>query len=121
MLQVYLVNKRIKPTTVKGWRLEVDIKGQHYIAENWAIPDNFVVSDRAVKPYPIDFSSCRLYDIAGLNLLRYGKGIRGWLRFLVRGISGDDVSSGTKLKLVVKDALKGKHTIRDCSAPLKTR
>jgi hypothetical protein len=114
MLQVYLVNKRIRPTTVRGWRLTVEIESKHYATEIWSIPENFVLSDKDGKPYPIDFAKSRLYDIAGMNLLEYGKGIRGWLRFVIRdaSVSGPDLKSGATLKLVVIDALGRTHAIR---------
>lgn len=111
MMLVYLVNKRIRPTTVKAWHLEVSKDGKNYVAEPWAIPLNFTLCEPG-KTIPIDFDKAVLYDIAAMNLLEYGKGIRGWLRFFVPGMQSEDLQEGAKLKLTMTDALAGKHVVK---------
>lgn len=112
MLQVYIVNARLKPTTIKGWHLKARVKGKGNRAETWAIPDNFVLREDDGTIINIDWPSARLYDKAATNLLEYEKGIRGWLRFVVPGLTGDDLREGANLVITLTDAIGRKHRIK---------
>jgi len=70
-----------KPTTIRGFNARVQIDGKWIDGDTSAIPDGFAI----VGQPKIDFAGNRLYDRAASNLLEYGKGIRGWLRFSFPG------------------------------------
>jgi hypothetical protein len=112
MLQLYVVNTRLRPTTVRGWHLDATVKGKRHTGETWAIPDNFVLREDNGNVINIDWASARLYDKAATNLLEYGKGTRGWLRFVIRGLTGDDLRVGGKLRITITDAVGKKHRIK---------
>lgn len=113
MLLVYLVNKRMRPTTVKEWGLTVAVGGVEYRAQPMTIEQGLQLSDGSSgKPYPISFSQHRLYEMAFSSPLEYGRGVRGWLRFLVKGLDGKKLSVGAHLQLTAVDAFGGKHHIR---------
>ena len=112
MLQVYLVNTRIKPTTIKGWRLQAKINSKWCPAQIWAIPDNFTLDDDSGNRINIDWANSRLYDKAATDVLEYGKGVRGWLRFLVPGVDGDHLRDGVELQLDITDSINRKHRIK---------
>ncbi len=112
MLQLYVVNARVRPTTVRGWHLDAIVRRKRHNAEIWAIPDNFVLRHDNGNVINIDWASTRLYDKAAANLLEYGKGTRGWLRFVIRGLTGDDLRVGAKLTITIIDAVGKKHRIK---------
>lgn len=87
LLHVYMVNRRIAPTTIKSFYVFAKIGGKWVKAQLLSIPEGFKLSE---CPY-IDFSRSVLADKAGLELLEYGKGVSGWLRVMFKGIQRDDV------------------------------
>jgi hypothetical protein len=106
LLLLYIVNKRIRPTTIRGFKSFVKLDGK------WVEGIGVYIYDRMdFLRADIDFSNSRLIEIAAKNLLEYGKGVRGWLRFSFPNLKGDDIN-GRDLKLQMKDAFGKIHTIK---------
>lgn len=106
-LLIYLVNKRVNPTTVRAFFVSAKVHNRWVLGRNIHIPDGFRLPNVS-----IDFPSARLYEIAGLNLLEYGKGVRGWLYIFFPGLEREDVREA-KLKIELIDAFEKKHIIYD--------
>jgi hypothetical protein len=111
MLNVYVVNRRIKPTTVKGFEVFARINGEWKRAELTVIPEGFKLSDIAVE-----FSKSRLYDKVGLELLQYGKGVHGWLRMTFLGEPVEQVRLAD-WRVELTDAFDKKHIIKQRYRP----
>ena len=105
LLQIYLVNARMKPTTIKAFDISALVDGKWIVGRNIQIPDR-------IPNVPVDFSKVRLYELVGLNLLEYGKGVRGWIRLRFPGLRQDQLRSAP-INIKLTDALGKKHTIHD--------
>lgn len=101
MMQVYLVNTRIHPTTIKGWDLKVQIDSQDIHAKMNIIPDDINLEGVG----PIDWSKNKLYDTAWKNTLEREKPMRGWLRFVFDGLDKKKIVPGTKFTLTMTDSI----------------
>jgi hypothetical protein len=75
LLHVYVVNRRISPTTIKSFYVYAKLKGKWIRGTLLSIPVGFKLPE---FPY-VDFSKSNLMDKTGLELLEYGKGVNGWL------------------------------------------
>ena len=106
-LQMYLVNKRVDPTTIKTFRISANINGTWTKGTNVHIEDGF-----KLPGVPVDFPKARLYEIVGVNLMEYGKGVHGWMRVEFVGIRPADIKRA-RLLIELRDAFNRKHTIRD--------
>jgi hypothetical protein len=54
----------------------------------------------------------RLYDMAPFNVIEWGKGMRGWLRFLLPKVDYKKSSKSAKLTLILTDPMGRKHKIK---------
>jgi hypothetical protein len=110
LLQLYLVNKRISPVTVRGFAVSLKPpNGKWTSGSMYSIPNGFKFPVPAVPT--IDFASARLYDKVGTDVLEYGKGIRGWLRIVFPGIE-NEVLRKSDIKIEVRDAFNNVHIIK---------
>jgi hypothetical protein len=109
LLLVYLTNGRIKPTTIRTFELVVEIDGKKLDARPMLIEPVIKLEKQA----NIDWQTApRLYDIAPFNVVEWGKGMRGWLRFLLAGADWQKVTSGAKLTLILTDPMNRTYRIR---------
>jgi hypothetical protein len=106
LMNLYLVNRRLRPITIRGFKLHAQVSGKWKEAEMVAIPDGFKIGQ-----FNIDFAKSRLYEKAAINLLEYGKGINGWLRFQFPGEPVDNIRFVT-YRVEIKDAFGKKHVIK---------
>lgn len=111
LLQMFVVNKSLHPTTIRSWNLHVKIGGQWVQGLPAAINRNFNIPD---LPLQIDFYSARLYDHCAQHYLEYAKGVHGWLyfHFLDPDMTLEQFK-GAQIKLVVTDALGWQYNIYD--------
>jgi hypothetical protein len=114
MLAVYVVNRRIKPTTVRGMAAYAHIGGDWKRGTMRTIPDGFKLSEMP----EIDFSKSRLYEKMATNLLEYGRGVHGWLRVSFPNEPVEQVQ-GMRWRIELVDAFGSKHVIEPKDAPRK--
>lgn len=107
MVNLYTVNKRIQPITVKDIRVFAKISGQWKEGQLRTIPAGFRLPE-----FRIDFGSASLIERIGLNLLEYGKGVTGWLRVMFEGApKGEMSASTTDFRFELTDAFGKTHKI----------
>jgi hypothetical protein len=108
VLQLCLVNARVKPTTIRGFKVEVLLfsSGKWLEGQQMVIPDGF-----SIPGYQIDFKNVKLNDKVASEYLQYGKVVRGWIMVLFPGIQKKDIVE-SDLRIELTDALKNKHHIK---------
>lgn len=112
VVQYYLVNTRVQPTTIRGMKIEARLSSGEWIqAEQYAIPSDF-----SLPNVQVDFKSADLYERIGTELLEYGKGVRGWILLQFAGIEQVKLQKST-LRTELTDAFGKKHTLHDKYKP----
>jgi hypothetical protein len=114
VLQLYLVNVRVQPATVRGIIIKAKLaSGEWIVGQNYAMQPGFSLPGVAVK-----FSEAQLYDKIGTELLEYGKGVRGWVLLKFPGVKQDDIKE-SELRVELMDAFGKKHTFKYKHNPAK--
>lgn len=113
MLEVYVVNRRIKPTTVRGTAVYARVGEEWKLATMRTIQDGFKLAEVP----EIDFSKSRLYEKMATNLLEYGRGVHGWLRVSFPNLPIEQLN-GARWRLEMVDAFGSKHVIEHKEAPV---
>lgn len=114
MLELYLVNTRTAPTTVRGWKARATPAGSRKSHDGvlTTIPDTFQLLQGDGSSIPIDWAKVRLYDLAWQNALGRERPMRGWLRFTFKGLHGDVLRKECRFHITLIDARKRKHVIK---------
>jgi hypothetical protein len=108
---IYLVNKRVDPTTIQGFEISAKV------GDKWVVGRVVHIVEGLDLPLPdgapkINLSDNRLYEKVALNLLEYGKGVRGWMQVQFLGRQRDDLRE-SKLRIELTDAFGKKHVVHD--------
>ncbi len=108
-LLIYLVNKHVQPITIKGFTISALLDGRWVEGLNIHIRDGF-----RLPAFPaLALDQERLYEKVGLNLLEYGKGVRGWMHVSFPTVEDDQKLRSATLKIELRDAFDKKHRWRE--------
>jgi hypothetical protein len=107
LMLTYIVNKHIAPVTIRGWQLTVKKNRREWPANQLSIRDDMIIDWARVVYWA---QGSQLYGVD--TNVESKKGIRGWLLFVVPGLNSIDPREKTELKLLMRDAVGGRHTIK---------
>lgn len=102
-LYIHVVNKRVRPTTIKQWQLFVTVNSKKYEG---------IQREVFSSSYPEEITIEDLDDLTRQNTLDYGKGVTGMLEFMIPDVSRRTLIEGCKLIIIATDSLGGRHKIR---------
>lgn len=102
-LYVHIVNKRIRPATIKDWQLTVYVNSKKHECIQREIHQSNLPEEISVED---------LDDLTRKNALDYGKGVTGMLEFMIPDVSRRTLIEGCKLIITATDSLGGKHKIK---------
>jgi hypothetical protein len=107
LMLTYIVNKHIAPATIRGWQLTVKKNQREWCGNQLRIRDDMIIDWASVVYWA---QGSQLYGVD--TNVEPKKGIRGWLLFVVPRLNSVDLGEKAELKLLMRDSLGGRHTIK---------